>query len=126
MTTTSTATVSPIAQIKALHHRLLKGEELVANGKVSPVVNMPDHYVVEGNAGFYLVNGSCCCEDATNRQELIRGYCKHRLAVELFKETPKATGKAIRKAKAEVQEVAPETVYEVLDDLEAKINDLYR
>jgi hypothetical protein len=103
MTTTSgTTTASPIAQIEALYVRLSKARTLVANGKVHPVVNMPSHYVVEGNAGFYIVNGSCCCNDAANRNELIKGHCKHRLAALLYAEqhgqaethNPKATLKA--------------------------------
>jgi hypothetical protein len=61
---------------------------------------MPDHYVVEGNAGFYVVNASCCCNDATNRNELIKGHRKRRLAALLCAEQqaqadkPKATPKA--------------------------------
>ena len=79
-TTNGTPTISPVAQIRALHDRLFKAEALVASGKVHPAVNMPGHYIVEGNAGFYVVNGTCCCDDAANRSELIKSYCKHRLA----------------------------------------------
>jgi hypothetical protein len=119
MSTNSNPQISPIAQIRALHDRLVKAESLVTEHKVHPVINMPDHYVVEGVAGFYIVNGSCSCNDATKRNDLIKGHCKHRLAVFLYAEqqaqsdTPKAT----RKAQAE----SPED-----KELAAKVNDLYR
>ncbi len=32
------------------------------------------------------VNGECGCPDALQRAELHKGFCKHRLAVELFKQ----------------------------------------
>jgi hypothetical protein len=47
--TSSTPTVSPIAQIEALYNRLSRAKTLVANGKVSPVYGMADHYIVEGS-----------------------------------------------------------------------------
>jgi hypothetical protein len=87
-TTSSIPTVSPIVQIETLYDRLSKARALVANGKVHPVVNMPSHYAVEGNVGFYIVNGSCCCNDAAKRSELIKGHCKHRLAALLYAEQP--------------------------------------
>jgi hypothetical protein len=86
MSTNSNPPISPIAQIRALHGRLVKAESLVTENKVHPVINMPDHYIVEGNAGFYIVNGSCCCNDAINRNELIKGHCKHRLAAMVYAE----------------------------------------
>src|SRR3712207_3981771 len=110
MTTTSTPPqVSPVAQIRALHERLIKEEAVVANGKVAPVYGMDNYFVVEGsNNARYLVNGSCCCPDAQQRAELTKGHGKHRLAAILYAEQqaqaetaqtdkPKAT----RKAKAE-------------------------
>jgi hypothetical protein len=38
--------------------------------------------------GFYLVNGTCNCQDAQERSEVHHGWCKDKLAVEIFKETP--------------------------------------
>jgi hypothetical protein len=120
METNSNPQISPIAQIRALHDRLLKAESLVTENKIHPVVNMPDHYVVNGTAGFYIVNGSCCCNDAANRNELIKGHCKHRLAALLYAEqvaqgeSPKATRKASAKSLQKDEE------------LESKIDDLYR
>ena|ERR687895_287806 len=115
--------VSPVAQIRALHDRLVRAEALVAANKVHLVVNMPDHYIVEGNTGFYVVNGSCVCDDATNRFDLTKGHCKHRLAALLYAEqqakaetaqTSKA--KANGKAKAE----SPKD-----NELESKVAELY-
>jgi hypothetical protein len=45
-TTNSTTTVFPVAQIKALHDRLIKAEALVANGKDHPVYGLANHYFV--------------------------------------------------------------------------------
>jgi hypothetical protein len=91
---------------------------LVAQDKVHPVVNLADHYIVEGTQGFYLVNGTCECADATNRVELIKSYCKHRLAALLYAEQAAQTGKpkATRKATAE----SPQD-----QELTQKVNDLY-
>ena len=86
MTTQTTVPVNPMAQIKALHDRLIKAEALVANGKVHPVYGLANHYFVEGSHDRYLVNGECVCPDATNRIELIKGLCKHRLAAMVYAE----------------------------------------
>jgi hypothetical protein len=119
--TSSTPTASPIAQIEALYDRLSRARTLVAGSKFHPVVNMPDLYVVEGSAGFYIVNDTCCCNDAASRNDLIKGHCKHKLAALLYSEqqsqaennTPKAT----RKAQAD----SPRD-----EELESKVPDLYR
>jgi hypothetical protein len=97
MTTTSNSQVSSITQIRALH----------------------DRYIVEGNAGFYVVNGACCCDDAINRAELLKGHCKHRLAALLSAEeaSQESKPKATRKVTAD----SPRD-----EELEAKVNDLYR
>jgi hypothetical protein len=80
--------VSPIEQIEALNKRLENAMKLFESCKVHTILNMPDHYAVEsGKAGaFWMVNGSCGCPDATERTDLHKGWCKHKLAVELFKE----------------------------------------
>jgi predicted nucleic acid-binding Zn finger protein len=120
MTTTNSAPVSPIAQIEALYDRLSRARTLVANNKVHPIYGMANYYVVEGSNARYLVNGSCNCPDATNRVELTKGLCKHRLAAMVYAEqqakaeTPKAT----RKAPAE----SPERD----EELDRKVADLYR
>jgi hypothetical protein len=121
MTTTSTAPqVSTITQIRALNDRLIKAESIVSANKVHPVINMPDHYVVEGNAGFYIVNGTCCCNDAASRNDLIKGHCKHKLAALPYAEQQKkaetSTPQAVHKPKAE----SPQG-----EELERKVSDLY-
>ena len=80
--------VTTIQQIEGLYKRLEKARELVADGKVHPVIGMEEHFVVESSngEGFYLVNGQCTCPDAGQRTETHNGWCKHNLAVELFKE----------------------------------------
>jgi hypothetical protein len=86
MTTNITPTISPVAQIEALYDRLSRARTLVADGKVSPVYGMAEHYIVEGSSAKYLVNGECLCPDATNRTELLKGFCKHRFAALLYAE----------------------------------------
>jgi hypothetical protein len=117
MTPTSTPQVNPVAQIKALHDRLIKAEELVANGKVHPVVNLADHYIVEGTQGFYLVNGTCECADFTNRSELIKTYCKHRLAALIYAEQV-AQAETTHTNKPKAKGLSPQD--------EEKVADLYR
>ncbi len=85
-TKNGTPQVSPVAQIRALHDRLIRAEVLVADNRVHPAVNLPGHYIVQGNAGFYVINGECHCADATNRTDLLKGYCKHRLAALVYAE----------------------------------------
>jgi predicted nucleic acid-binding Zn finger protein len=78
--------VTQIARVKALRDRLNKAEELVKEGRVHRVMHLPDHWVVEGGKGHYLVNESCPCPDFVNRTDLIETYCKHRLAAMLYAE----------------------------------------
>ena len=78
--------VTPITQIEALAERLEKAREIV--GQVSPVLGLDGHHVVAGSdGGHYLVNGLCSCPDAKHRPELHKGFCKHRLAVYLYRES---------------------------------------
>jgi len=81
--------VSPVTQIESLYKRLEKAREIVAGGKVHPVLNLDNHYAVESSKGdgFYLVNGVCSCPDAQEREDIHKGWCKHKLAVEIFKES---------------------------------------
>jgi hypothetical protein len=84
--------ISPIQQIESLYARLEKARVIAASGKVHPIVGMDEHYAVESGKGdFYLVNGTCTCVDAQQRADLHHGWCKHKLSVELYKETPKAS-----------------------------------
>jgi predicted nucleic acid-binding Zn finger protein len=103
MITTPSPKVSQISRIKALRDRLNKAEELVRDGKVHSVVDMLDHWVVEGSHGHYLVNNNCSCPDFVHRTDLIETYCKHHLAAMLYAE-----------------QVAQD------EDLEKKVQDLYR
>jgi hypothetical protein len=120
MTTNIAPTISPVQQIESFYARLEKARIITASGKVHPIVGLDEHYVVESSNGdFYLVNGTCTCVDAQQRTDLHHDWCKHKLAVELCKETHKAdTPKVTRKART----ASPESDAE----LEAKVADLYR
>lgn len=80
--------VTAVRQIEALYKRLEKARELVASGKVHRIIGMDGHYAVESSKGdgFYLVNGTCGCSDAGHRSDTHKGWCKHKLAVELYRE----------------------------------------
>ena len=78
-----------IVSITALSARLERAEQLMSEGKVHPCRDMENVFYVESsskNGGFYSVNGKCDCPDAQQREEITKGWCKHRLAVELYKE----------------------------------------
>lgn len=79
--------VTTIEQIEGLSKRLDKARQIVSDAMVFPVVGMSEHYVVQASDGnsFYLISDTCTCPDANERSELHKGWCKHRLAVELFK-----------------------------------------
>jgi hypothetical protein len=111
--------ISPIQQIESLYARLGKARAIASAGKVHPIVGVNEHYVVESSkGGYYLINGECTCVDAQQRTDLHHGWCKHKLAVELCKETPKAdTPKATQKTMAD----SPQD-----EELEHKVADLYR
>jgi hypothetical protein len=88
-TTNGTPTISPVKQIEALNQRLEKARDIYFSGKVHPIVGMEGHYAVECSRiddGMYLVNGLCTCIDAQQRIDVHHGWCKHKLAVELFRE----------------------------------------
>jgi hypothetical protein len=96
MTTTSTPAISPVKQIESMYARLEKARTIYAAGKVHPIVGMEGHYAVECSRiddGTYLVNGTCTCVDAHQRTDIHHGWCKHKLAVELFKE-PQTIGES--------------------------------
>ena len=85
--------VTTIQMIEGLSKRLEKVRQILADGKVHPVIGMDSHYCVAASdgQGFYMVNGECTCPDANQRTELHNGWCKHNLAVELFKENQPQT-----------------------------------
>ena len=85
--------VTKIQQIEGMNRRLEKAKQLVAEGKIRPVLGMESHYVVESSNGdgFYLVNEHCTCPDACHRTELHSGWCKHYLAAELLNQDRKAS-----------------------------------
>lgn len=75
--------------IRKLYHRLQEAERLVAEGRVEPLPGFSNRWLVWGEHRAYIVDLTqpdrvCECPDATYRPEL-RGLCKHRLAVELFR-----------------------------------------
>ena len=81
-------TISPVTQIEELSKRLERARELVGQDRVAPVVGKNGQYVVQAcKGGYYLVNGECTCRDAQYRSEVHKGWCKHMLAVELYKES---------------------------------------
>lgn len=79
-----------VDKIEALHERLERARIIVADGKVSPVLGMDEHFTIASSTGdgSYLVNAACTCPDANDprRKDLIRGICKHRLAAILYME----------------------------------------
>ena len=91
-----------IEKIEALHCRLEKAREIVAEGKVRPVLGMDEHYTVESSTGegHYLVNATCSCPDAQHRSELTKGLCKHKLAVLVYLEAQETTTEAREKKAA--------------------------
>jgi uncharacterized Zn finger protein len=107
-----------VARIRALHDRLVKGQILASAGKVHPVVDMMDAYLVEGSKDTYLVQGGrCTCPDAGNRNGLTNGYCKHTLATLLYRQEVMPT---------KTTESTPNGPSPDNDQLESKIADLYR
>ena len=81
-------TVLPVTQIEELSKRLERAREIVEEGHVSPVVGKDGQYVVQAcKGGYYLVNGECTYQDAQYRSDVHKGWCKHMLAVELYKES---------------------------------------
>ena len=84
--------ISRIQQIDSLNTRLEKARQIVAEGRIFPVLNMAGHYVVQApqGKGFYLVNSEGCCTDGQQRAELLEGFCEHRLAVDILNEAQEA------------------------------------
>ena len=107
--TTSTNSIDPSLMQQALEVRLARAQEFVDEGRVHPVANLPDHFVVEGENAWYVVNGECVCEDSQYRQPLHNGWCKHRIAASLYREQVEGG-------------IIPMTAAE----LDQKVNDLYR
>lgn len=72
-------------RIEALAKRLEKARQMVMAGMVEQLTDT--EFAVDSERDphkFYLVNGKCTCEDYKwNGEEL--GFCKHILAVELYK-----------------------------------------
>jgi hypothetical protein len=122
----TTPTISPIQQIEALHQRLVKAREIVAAGKVHPIIGLETHYTVQASTGgFYLVNGECTCPNAQERADIHRGWCKHMLAVEIYKESPKQSPEESPKAKR-AKRNQPETVDATLsEEIQNKVAELY-
>ena len=88
--THGTPSISPVQLIEALHQHLVRAREIVAAGKVHPIIELETHYTVEAStSGFYLVNSKCTCPNAQQRADIHRGWCKQMLAVEVYKESPK-------------------------------------
>ncbi len=69
-TPTETPAMSPVVQIEKLHERLEKARQIVAEGRVHPVLNREGYYVVLASSGdgFYLVNATCECPDYGNKK----------------------------------------------------------
>ena len=84
--TMTTPTV--IEKIEALSQRLERAKAIVADDKVKRVLGVDDHFTVESSTGTgtYLINGTCSCPDAKQRDDLTKGLCKHKLATLLYLE----------------------------------------
>jgi|GEM_PF-1786225 len=114
--------VSPVQQIESLYQRLEKARQLVANGKVHPVIGQEAHHVVQASkGGFYLVNGTCTCPDAQQRDDVHKGWCKHKLAVEVLKAAPADA----EKPKSGKRAKSAATTADESDRLEREIAELY-
>ena len=85
-----------IEKIEALHQRLERAREIMAEGRVQQVLGMEEHFVIQSSTGqgYYMVNDSCTCPDAKERSELTKGLCKHRLAALLYQEAQSEAMKA--------------------------------
>ena len=76
-------TVTPITQIEALATRLAKARALA--DQVSPAG--PNGYEFPSSAGtHHVVDGHCDCPDSRFRRDLHKGWCKHMLAVAVYRE----------------------------------------
>ena len=86
--------VSHIQQIETLNTRLENARKILAADRVFPVLNKPGHHVVFSpqERGFYIVNTKCCCTDGQGSIDLLKGYCEHRLAVDLFEKAQEEQG----------------------------------
>ena len=76
-----------LLRIEEMHQRLVTARELVENGSVHLIQLVRNHYTVDGdeNGDFLVNNGRCNCEGARSRFSAIKGWCEHRIAVEIFK-----------------------------------------
>ena len=75
-----------LLQIEDIHQRLDRANESVASGGVHRIQMMKDYYTVAGDEnGDFLVNKHCICAAARSRSSAVKGWCEHRMAVELFK-----------------------------------------
>ena len=75
-------------QIEEMNQRLSIAREWVSLGYVRRIQLLKNHFRVEGDEsdGDFLVNnGRCKCHAARSRSSAIKGWCDHRIAVELFK-----------------------------------------
>ena len=91
-------TPTVIEKIEALSQRLERAREIVADNKVKRVLGVEDHFTIESStgSGTYLINGTCSCPDAKQRDDLTKGLCKHKLATLLYLEanpTPEGENK---------------------------------
>lgn len=82
-----------VHQIENLNTRLEKARQIAKKKRIFPVYNKEDHYVVRTSdgKGFYIVNAEGCCHNNHQQLDLLQGYCEHRLAVDLYKETEQAS-----------------------------------
>ena len=76
-----------LRQIEEMHQRLSIARERVGMGSVHRIRLLKNHFRVEGdeNRDFLVDNGRCKCDAARSRSSAIKGWCDHRIAVEIFK-----------------------------------------
>ncbi len=84
-----TSAIPHIQRIDTLTMRLERARQIVAKGQISAVPNRGGHYVVgaDHDINFYVINEHGSCNDNLQEIDLLHGYCEHRLAADLFKET---------------------------------------
>ncbi len=123
--------VSHIQQIETLNTRLENARKILAADRVFPVLNRQGHYVVcsPQERGFYIVNAEGCCTDDRGSIDLLKGYCEHRLAVDLFEKAQEEQGQPDENVgEVEVPTVAGDTptLTELLvNALDAETNVVY-
>ncbi len=110
-----TSDIPHILRIDTLTERLERARQIVAKGQISAAPNREGHYIVgaDHDSGFYVVNAQGCCNDSPEDIDLLHGYCEHRLAADLYKESQGLTTDIISQPEFEELEdrITDDTTY---------------